>query len=149
MTRSKPECQPRSGCSRVETFMCSVTLIWPSPTSLCQQVSPYQLKKIEFFDHLGIFLISANVVKYSYARNENVHVKLVRVHTKNLRQLLRHILLVRHFRLEMFGSGSTNLSYEKVATASPCDLGEVKVTFFSIWIWGVLSSSLGSGLKYP
>jgi len=56
-------------------------------------------------------------------------IKLVRVHSKNLRQLIRHILLVRHFRLEIFKSGSGNLAYEKTAIASPCDLGDVKVKF--------------------
>jgi hypothetical protein len=40
----------------------------------------------------------ANVKKYSVTKNvddASISVKLVRVHQKNLRQLLRHILLVR------------------------------------------------------
>ncbi len=42
----------------------------------------------------------ANVKKYSVTKNvddASVNVKLVRVHQKNLRQLLRHILLVTYF----------------------------------------------------
>jgi hypothetical protein len=43
------------------------------------------------------FFLAANVVKYSFTKegDGSTIVKLVRVHQKNLRQLLRHILLVR------------------------------------------------------
>lgn len=74
---------------------------------------------------------AANVVKYCYTRDDDTIIKLVRVHAKNHRQLLKHILLVRHFRLDLFKSGSTGLSYERTASASPCDLGDVKDLMFT------------------
>ena len=59
---------------------------------------------------------------------EKTEVHFVSVGKKDTRKLLRHLLIIKHLRIEIFRFNTT--LFEKVKTASPSDLSDVKEILF-------------------
>ena len=62
------------------------------------------------------------------SNSENSEIQFVSVRKKDTRKLLRHLLIIKHLRVEIFRY--TSSIFEKAMKASPSDLSDVKEILF-------------------